>query len=364
VGEAEAVVTARMDKRWQRVWGTLGADEAPFSHGALVWFRARLIAHDLARQLVSYPGELAKASGKVGWQQVRAALDSSPLLGAGRVEDPWTFRGRAMEQLVGGASQVTGLPPEALRQKSGGTLLGQSRWKAALDGAWDDPKARQAGLQRRVEAAESRGRWGHQPRGAWPDMSRLMTQALEPDPSGRGKRLRRGTARDRLPALGDRALRHGRTSTAHPLTGYTRPVLPLLGSKLVVDAVCQPANQSAPAALETRWPALAAHGQGQSLSMDRAYLSSPLIGSLKTPGVEIIAQPWPLPKRGRFTKEQFQSTLNRHEVTCPAGVTRDLRDSGRRAQCPASTCGRCLLQAECTTATRGRTRSIPPQEGL
>jgi transposase len=87
VGNADAVVTASMDKRWQLVLGTLGAEEAPFSQGALVAFRERLIAHDLDRKLGSRTVELAKASGKFGWQHLQAALDSSPLLGAGRVED-------------------------------------------------------------------------------------------------------------------------------------------------------------------------------------------------------------------------------------------------------------------------------------
>jgi hypothetical protein len=46
-------------------------------------------------------------------------------------------------------------------------------------------------------------------------------------------------------------MRHGRTSQAHLLTGYKRHVRNLLGSKLVVDAVCQPANQPEHEALET-----------------------------------------------------------------------------------------------------------------
>ena len=124
VGDADAVVTASMDKRWQLVLGTLGEDEAPFSQGALVAFRARLIAHDLDRQLVSRTVELAKASGKFGWQHLRAALDSSPLLGAGRVEDTWNLLGRAMQQLVVLASQVTGLSPEAIQHKGGGDAVG------------------------------------------------------------------------------------------------------------------------------------------------------------------------------------------------------------------------------------------------
>lgn len=279
-----------------------------------------------------------------------------------------------MQQLVVLASQGTGLSPEVIRQQAGVTLVGHSSVKAALDCDWDDPKARQAGLQRLAEEAEALVRWGHQQSGAAPqepplrgtlqDLAQIMSQALEPDPVGSGKRLRRGTTRNRLPSLGDRDMRHGRKSKAHPFPGYTRHVLNLLGSKLVVDAVCQPANQAEHEALEPLWPSLAAHGPVRSLSIDRAYLSSPLRGSLKAQGIAIIAKPWPWHNRGRFPKEAFQIHLNRHEVTCPAGVTVRLRASGHRAQFPASTCGRCALQADCTTSARGRVRSIHPQENL
>jgi transposase len=49
----------------------------------LVKFREQMIAHDLDRKLVDRTVALAKQ--RSGWQAVRAALDSSPLLGAGRV---------------------------------------------------------------------------------------------------------------------------------------------------------------------------------------------------------------------------------------------------------------------------------------
>jgi hypothetical protein len=125
--------------------GTLGEEAAPFSQGALGAFRARLLGQDLARQLGARTVECAKAPGKCGWQQRRAALDSSPLLGAGRVEDTWHLLGRAMQQLVVLASQVTGLAPEGILHKAGVTVLGQARVKAALDGDGDAPQARQAG---------------------------------------------------------------------------------------------------------------------------------------------------------------------------------------------------------------------------
>ena len=65
VGDAEAVVAARVDQRRQVVLECLGATEAPSSQGALV------------------------KTGRFGWPALRAALDSSPLVGAG----PWRTRG-------------------------------------------------------------------------------------------------------------------------------------------------------------------------------------------------------------------------------------------------------------------------------
>lgn len=43
VGDAEAVVAAAVDQRWQLVLGCLGATDAPFSQGALVKLRERIM---------------------------------------------------------------------------------------------------------------------------------------------------------------------------------------------------------------------------------------------------------------------------------------------------------------------------------
>lgn len=67
--------------------GTLGEESAPFGQGTLVRFRTRMMAHELDRKLVDRTVELAKKSGTVSWKKLRVALDSSPLQGAGRVED-------------------------------------------------------------------------------------------------------------------------------------------------------------------------------------------------------------------------------------------------------------------------------------
>jgi hypothetical protein len=96
VGDAEAVMLAQMDRRWQLALACLGGTRAPFSQGALVKFRERMIAHDLDQKLLDSTVALAKQTDRFGWQALRAALDSSPLVGAGRVQDTWYLIGRAL----------------------------------------------------------------------------------------------------------------------------------------------------------------------------------------------------------------------------------------------------------------------------
>src|SRR5205807_703657 len=86
VSDDEVIEAAVMDRRWQLVLDCLGAEEPPFSKGTLVGFRKRLIESDLDRRLIERTVELAARTKGFGARALRAALDSSPLWGAGRVE--------------------------------------------------------------------------------------------------------------------------------------------------------------------------------------------------------------------------------------------------------------------------------------
>ena len=87
ISDDEVIEATVMDRRWQLVLDCLDAERPPFAKGTLVGFRARLIAADLDRRLVERTVEVAAATGGFGSRALRAALDSSPLWGAGRVED-------------------------------------------------------------------------------------------------------------------------------------------------------------------------------------------------------------------------------------------------------------------------------------
>jgi len=83
-----------MDKRWQMVLDCLGAEQPPFSRGTLFHFRMWLIAHNLDKTLLDRTVTMAEQSGGFGARQLRAALDSTPLFGTGRVEGVFEQRGR------------------------------------------------------------------------------------------------------------------------------------------------------------------------------------------------------------------------------------------------------------------------------
>jgi len=119
----DAVENAAADLRWQLVLGCLGAEEAPYSQGVLSQFRARMAEHDLDKKLLERTVQLAKETGKFGWQHLKFALDSSPLLGAGRVEDTWNLIGRALSTVVDCAAKVLNVPREQVLREAKLTLL-------------------------------------------------------------------------------------------------------------------------------------------------------------------------------------------------------------------------------------------------
>lgn len=104
VSDAEMVELTVFDARVQMVLGCIGTQQPPFSQGAFSDFRARLIRHDMDRRLLERSGEVARASQgfdpKKLPRNLRVAIDSKPLEGAGRVEDTFNLLGHAARKVV------------------------------------------------------------------------------------------------------------------------------------------------------------------------------------------------------------------------------------------------------------------------
>jgi len=95
VSDDELVEASVMDRRWQLVLDCLDADTPPFSKPTLIAFRQRLIASQMDRRLLERTVEVAAATKAFGSRHLRAALDSSRLWGAGRLEDTYNLLGHA-----------------------------------------------------------------------------------------------------------------------------------------------------------------------------------------------------------------------------------------------------------------------------
>src|SRR5262252_1997168 len=159
VGDRDAVELTVMDKRWQLVLDCLGAEQPPFSQGTLFNFRMRLMAHNLDKILLERTVTLAEQTGGFGARQLRAALDSTPLFGAGRVEDTLNLLEHALHKAVGLAARALGVSAEAILEEAGLVLVGHSSLKAALDLDWGQRKAREQALRLVLEEVERWQKW-------------------------------------------------------------------------------------------------------------------------------------------------------------------------------------------------------------
>ncbi len=130
VSDDEVIEATTMDRRWQLVLDCLDTETPPFSKGTFVTFRTRLIHKQMDRRLLERTVDLAATSGAFGSRQLRAALDSSPLWGAGRVEDTYNLLGHALRKALGVIARQQGWELADVARQAGTSLLDGSSLKA------------------------------------------------------------------------------------------------------------------------------------------------------------------------------------------------------------------------------------------
>lgn len=396
LSDADTVEEAVADVRWRIVLGLLDVPEdgkAPFSQGALVGFRNRLVAHEMDRRLLERTVELAKDTGDVGYKNLRLALDASPLFTAGRVEDAFNLLGHAARNVLADAAALFDVDAHALAEAGGIPLLAADPGKAGgslkarLDVEWERPEARAEAFDRLVSQVialkgylETRTDLATGPLSPrWKVVEEILGQDVEPDPdAGPGHhRVKQGTAAERRPSISDGEARHGRKTKQQKFVGFKRHLALDLDSGLVLAAAVAPANKPeagitdqvacdiaryiAPQAAE---PLVAVAEGLASVHVDRAYLSSTLVREVRQAGGAIFCKPFP--RRGRpgmFTKADFKLALDDNSLTCPSGQT-TRAFPGEISRFPAAKCANCPLREKCTTSERGRTVTIHPDEAF
>ena len=373
VSDFEAVEMTVVNLRWQMVLDRLGKDEAAFAQDTLRKFRERLIRTDMDRRLLERTVELARRTKAFDWKKLpkdlRVAIDSSPLEGAGRVEDTINLLGHAARNVVRCAAELLGWPVDKVATAAGIPVLLESSVKKALDVEWADPNQKAQALDTLAGQIESLEAWVRQklpqemtkpPLKEHIDtLVQIRTQDLEPDPSGGGKtRIRKGVAADRRVSVEDPDMRHGRKSKTKLFNGFKRHIALDLDTGLIVAGAITPANRPE----EEAAPALKADIDKMNrrigeLHNDRGYIASSVVSEVLAQGGEVICKPW-VPRNGsRFTKADFKLNMRDMTITCPAGEVERI-DLGADVEFDAQACDRCLLRAQCTTAAPGTGRSV------
>jgi len=376
VSDDEVIEALVLDRRWQLVLDCLDAESAPFAKGTLVGFRARLIKTNLDRRLVERTIEVATVTKGFGPRALRAALDSSPLWGAGRVEDTDNLLGHALRKALGVIARQQGrgltqpVAVAALAEQAGAPVLGGSSLKAALDLDWDDPTARDQALVQvlaALDAVESFVTTQPEPEAAQACLAvahQVREQDIQPATEDTPAHLRRGVAKDRRISVEDPQMRHGRKSSSSLIDGYKRHICRDLDSGLVPAVGITPANAPEASVTEAISADLAAqHARLVELHIDRAYLASTLIRD-RSEDLTIYCKAWRVRHvAGRFAKTDFQLDFDRGELTCPHQITMPFQP-GKTVRFPTQVCASCPLRAQCTTSTTGRSISIHPDEQL
>ena len=367
VGDRDAVELTVMDKRWQLVLGCLGAEQPPFSQGTLFNFRMRLIAHDLDKTLLDRTVTLAEKTGGFGARQLRAVLDSPPLCGAGRVEDPLHLLGHALRKAVGLAAHALETSAEAVVESAGLTLVGHRSLTAALDLDGGEPRARARALGLVLEEVARWQRWLEQQtlaaqkpplKEVMETMTQIIAQDTEADPEGGpgGRRIKQHVAPDRRISIEAEEMWHGRKSSAKTFTGFQEHFAVDLESRVIREVVVRPANEPEQEAVERLAETLEQAPGLLQLDSDLGSMASPRMAQWAEQGVYLIARPWP--QGGPLcTKPAFPLDCAEMQVPCPGAQTVPMV-LGKPAQLPAAACDACALRGQCTKAARGQGRSL------
>lgn len=372
ISDAEMIELTVLDLRVQMVLGCLGAGEPPFSQGALQEFRERVITAEMDRRLLERTVDLAKQTKAFDHRKLpktlRVAIDSSPLEGAGRVEDTFNLLAHAARNVVACAARLLGWTEEQVCIQAGIPLLVDSSIKRALDIDWNDAVEKTEAIttfSRQLDALQS---WIERQlpeeiakpplKESVETLAQIRTQDLEPDPVGGGSRIREGDAEDRRVSIADQEMRHGRKSTRKRFNGFKRHIAADVDRGLILACAITPANRPDDEAMPALTVDIAHQGLDvDHLLIDRGYINSTLVDEVLARRGTIVCKPWQLRNGSLFPKSAFTLNIRNRTIACPNGQLQRF-SFGTVVEFDPDVCDRCSLRAHCTTAEFGHGRSV------
>jgi len=390
VSDAEAKARADYDLRWKVALG-IDLEACLFAKSTLQRFRAQLVIHDKARQIFeqSLQFALSKAPEKKKGRKIRAALDTTIVLGRGAVEDTYNLIAHGIVALCRALAKVAEEQSDAWAMTRGFERYFGSSFKGEAGIDWDDASAREQLLteiigdgerllelarEARSELEEDSGE-DRRIAGAAELLVQLLWQDVEP--TDRGYRIKKGTAKDRVPSVHDPEQRHGRKSHGRSFTGHKASVAVDPDSQLIAAVDVIPGNASDGAHAAELVEAVEANtgAEVEQVIGDTAY------GSMETRaelGEREVIAPTVKPHRGRgIPKDEFEVDVEGEWVVCPEGHEtrrwhwRTVRFGRGKPSVRTKTfrfagevCRACPRRPECYSPKRkgGRTITLHPDE--
>lgn len=396
VSDEEAKARADFDVRWKVALG-IEIETCPFAKSTLQLFRAQLVIHEEAQALFRRSLSYAKELGYLKGRRLRAALDTSHILGRGAQEDTYNLIAEGIRTLSRELAKAQGKEWKAWLAARELSRFAAESIKGASEVNWDEPRSREAFLTglladggrlleiaRQVRAGLEAESEADQRIAQGADLlTKLLWQDVEPTPSAssgqveRGYRIKAGTASERIPSVHDPEQRHGRKRKDQRFTGHKAAIAVEPESQLITAVAVLPGNAHDS---ESAAPLVEATEANTGLAVtqvigDTAYGGMPVREGLGER--EVIA---PSPNSGeyrtiagerQFTKVAFEIDVKNDVVRCPAGPETShwqwRLQAGTRVKqfvFPNRVCQECGLRAQCIRDKwrRGRRVTLHPQE--
>ena len=179
------------------------------------------------RRLIERTLEVANQNQALRPLALRAALDSSPLWGAGRVEDTYNLIGHALKKAMRLVADQRGEDLAEVGHEAGAEMICGTSLKAALDCDWDQVGQREEALGLVLNALQAVESWVQTLQQEEAELTQpsleiarlVKEQDVQIDEHGKASLIKE-VAKDRRISVEDGQMRHGRKSRSVRVDGY------------------------------------------------------------------------------------------------------------------------------------------------
>lgn len=367
LSDHDAVAALRCDLRWKAAVG-LGLLDPGFDPSLFIYFRRRLAASGDRDRIFRRVREVVEATGLLKGRR-RRALDSTVFEDAVATQDTVTQLIAVIRRVVREVPAAKQIVEQHCRAHDY-TDPGKPRI------AWDDQAARADLVDALVRDALAV--LGHLPEAelgpAAADAVGLLALVAGQDveiaegSDGRDGRWQivKGTAPDRVISTVDPEARHIHKTNSAYRGGFKGHVACEPETGIITAVGMRPGAGADHHEAAVATDLLAAEDGPRTVLGDTAYGGGDARAGLADAGHTPIVKPAPLRPAvaGGFTLDDFTIDTAADTVTCPAGHTVPLGQSGGRFQQRAAyfgtRCGPCPLRERCTKAKTGKTLTIRP----